>query len=284
MKKIQLLALCAVTAGLVTSCQKDELADVNQAPSSTDLSKAHIELLNKAVVNPYNAEYITVSHLGKESYKAIKAGDIVLPLTNLENELYSLAQSEEGQKQYRTNNLVSRGKTISVIGYTGSCCALTSKMKTGLQWAVDNYNRINTSLTFTLTFSASTNADMVIYNAGTSDAGGEAEFPSGGNPGKFIKIFGGMDNYNNNVNEHVITHEMGHALGFRHTDYALRRCDNINEGTAGSIGALHIPGTPTANRWGQSGLDTDSIMISCFGGSEDGEFSTYDTVALEYLY
>ena len=285
MKKIQFLALCALAAGLVTSCQKDELVQTNQTQtSSKNLSKAHIQLLNEAVVNPLNAEYITVSHLGDESYEAIKSGDIVLPIQNLEENLYSLAQAEDGQKQYRTNNLVSQGRSISVIGYTGSCCALTSKMKTGLQWAVANYNRVNTSLSFTLTFAASTNADMVIYNAGTNDAGGEAEFPSGGRPGKYVKIFGGMNNYNDNVNEHVMTHEMGHALGFRHTDYALRRCDGINEGTAGSIGAVSIPGTPTANRWGQSGLDTDSIMISCFDGSEDGEFSYYDTVALEYLY
>jgi len=281
MKRLKFLALCAMAAGVVTSCQKEDFPTETQ-PESLEISKAHIDALEKAGVNAYGAFYSTTQHPGEQEQKVIKVADYSLPIDKLDEFAFGL--SEDGTKQYRTNNLVSRGRNISVIGYTGSCCALTSKMQTGLQWAINNYNRINTSLSFSLSFSASTNADMVIYNAGTNDAGGEAEFPSGGRPGKFIKIFAGMERFNNNVNEHVMTHEMGHALGFRHTDYALRRCDNINEGTAGSIGAVHIPGTPTANRWGQSGLDSDSIMISCFGGNEDGEFSNFDVVALEFLY
>ena len=291
MKKIKFLALCAVAAGVVTSCQKDEIADSTTPDvSSIELSKSQIEALEKAGVNPLGAELVTVQHFNESPYQAIATGnmngtkDLVLNLEELMNGTYAL-EGDGIEKQYRTNSLVSRSKgTISVIGYTGSCCALTSRMRTGLQWAVDNYNALGLTFRMTLSFSASTNADMVVYNAGGSGAGGQAEFPSGGNPGKYIQIFGGMANYNNNVNEHVIGHEMGHAVGFRHTDYARRRCDGSNEGTAGSIGAVHIPGTPTANQWGQSGLDSGSLMISCFDGSEDGEFSNADRTALQYLY
>ena len=287
MKKIKVLALCAIAAGFVISCQKNDTIEEVQPETSTEISKEDQIALAKAGVNPLAATYQTLTHPDGTTVKGIMGGsegfqDIFIALDDLANQ--ALPSSPDNVKQYRTNNLVRRNSTIDVIGYTGSGFALTQRMRTGLQWAVNNYNRINTSLTFRLTFTASTNGDMVIYNAGGSGAGGSAEFPSGGNPGKFIRILGGMASQNNNVNEHVIGHEMGHALGFRHTDYARRRCDGSNEGTAGSIGAINIPGTPTANRWGQNGLDSGSLMISCFDGSEDGEFSRFDIIALEELY
>ena len=181
------------------------------------------------------------------------------------------------EKQYRTNNLVS-DRNISVIGYTGSGNALTSKMRTALQWAVANYNALNTNKTFTLTFAASTNADIVVYrNLSNNSAGGVAGFPSGGQPYKWVQIYNGMENYDTNTNEHVMTHEMGHAMGLRHTDWFSREsCGQTGE-SAGSDGAVQIPGTP-------SGYDANSVMLSCFSSSEDGEFGYYDRVALEYLY
>lgn len=182
------------------------------------------------------------------------------------------------QKQYRTSSLVS-DNNISVIGYTGGSYALTNKMRTALQWAINNYNRINTNKTFTLSFTASTNADIVVYrNFQNSGAGGSAGFPSGGAPYKWVQIYAGMENYNTNVNEHVMTHEIGHSMGLRHTDYFSRQScgQNTNEGSAG-VGAIHIPGTPT-------GYDANSVMLACFSSNEDGEFGFYDVVALEYIY
>lgn len=281
MKRIKLLALSAIVAGFATSCQKDDVSNDTLPQATVELSKDHQLGLKAAGVNPNGAEYVTMKHFDGAPYQAIKSGDIIIALDKLAGQ----ALAEEGDtKQYRTRNLVNQNRTIRVVGYTGSGFALTSNMQTGLQWAVNNYNRVNTSLNFVLSFAASTDGDMIVYNAGGSGVGGQAEFPENGNPGKFIQIFGGMASESNNLNEHVIGHEMGHALGFRHTDFARRRCaDGSNEGDGG-VGAIHIPGTPTANRWGQSGLDVNSQMISCFDGSEDGEFSDFDIVALEYLY
>ena len=181
-------------------------------------------------------------------------------------------------RQYHTNNLVS-DNNISVIGYTGGSYALTSKMRTALSWAINNYNRLSINKTFTLSFAASTNADIVVYrNYTNGGAGGSAGFPSGGAPYKWVQIYAGMENYNTNVNEHVMTHEIGHCMGLRHTDYFNRAScgQNSNEGSAG-VGAVHVPGTPT-------GIDWNSVMLACFSSNEDGEFGFYDRVALEYLY
>ncbi|WP_074408967.1 MULTISPECIES: M57 family metalloprotease [Aquimarina] len=283
MKKIKVLALCAIVAGFTTSCEKKEVSNETQPEAVTEqVSKAHIQALHDAGVNATGAEYVTVKHPDGSVEEAIQSSDLILAINKLAEQ--KLAEIENGNKQYRTNNLVSSGnRNISIIGYTGSGYALTSKMRTGLQWAVNNYNALNNTLSFSLSFAASTSADMVVYNNGSSGAGGSAGFPSGGRPYKWIQINAGSNSLSNNAMEHLMGHEMGHCLGFRHTDYARRRCDNSNEGSAG-IGAIHIPGTPTANQWGQSGLDTDSIMISCFDGSEDGEFSNRDRTALNYLY
>ncbi|KAA1239845.1 M57 family metalloprotease [Aquimarina sp. RZ0] len=285
MKKIKFLAFYAIVAGFATSCQKDDVANEVQSETITEsVSKEHLEGLAKAGVNPTGASYVTISHLGEAPVEYVKSGDILVALDKMAEQALP-TNTENNVKQYVTRNLVNANTIVRVTGWTGGGNALTSRMRTGLERAIRNYNDLDLRLKFELTFGTdqSSRVDMVIYNAGGSGQGGQAEFPSGGRSGKYIQIFGGMASASNDVNEHVIGHEMGHALGFRHTDYARRRCDGSNEGQA-NIGALSIPGTPSANQWGQRGLDTDSIMISCFNGNEDGEFSRFDIIALRYIY
>lgn len=207
-------------------------------------------------------------------------GDIRVPETQMEEMLNSdLFGIGAVQEQYRTSNLVSNNQTITVLGYTGGSNALDNTMRTALQWSVNNFNRLNIGLNFTLAFGTNFQAfDMVVYRVG-GGGGGSAGFPSGGQPNKFIQIQSGTSSFGTNTTEHVITHEMGHSVGLRHTDYFNRSLScgtGGNEGSAG-VGAILIPGTP-------SGFDANSIMLSCFAANEDGEFGNFDVVALEFLY
>lgn len=278
MKKLILNCAAALAVfGMVTSCSQENIApEIDNVPA---------EVRTMALNQGYNTQDLTsvdrVNPLsGEREIGYMLEGDMFIPADKVEEVLGTPTLSAPEVEQYRTNNLVSQNRTITIIGFTGSGNALTSKMQTGLQWAVNNYNRLNLSIDFDLTYGTNWQSkDMVVYNNNQSGGGGSAGFPSGGDPFQFVQINAGTNSFSTNVNEHVICHEIGHSIGFRHTDWFDRSfsCGSGgNEGSAG-VGAVHIPGTPT-------GIDANSIMLACFNSGVDGEFSSNDVTALNFLY
>ena len=180
-------------------------------------------------------------------------------------------------EQYRTTNLVNGGAVICVnptSQYAGSSLHMQ-----GLNLAIENYNQQNLTIRFLLGPSSSCNANITARLSGGT--GGSSGFPSGGKPYTEINIGRQIKNYGVDVLEHVITHEIGHCVGFRHSDYYDRSisCGGSpsNEGDAG-IGAILIAGTPaTAVRGG-------SVMNACYRTTETGEWSSTDITALNALY
>ena len=271
---VMVVAVCLIAP----SCSEQDARPGSQAEIS-DKTIAQFKSLGFDVsdIRLVNADAMN-GRSGQKNY--LLEGDIVITPENLQAMLKSSVHHTGAVgEQYRTTNLVNNNRTIRVLGYTGGSNALDSKMRTALQMAVDNYNALNMGLSFTLTFGTDTSTPhIVVYNVSGS-AGGQAGFPSGGNPYKWVQIFSGTSAYSTDVVEHVITHEIGHTLGLRHTDYFNRSLScgsGGNEGSSG-VGAIHIPGTPT-------GYDAGSVMLACFSSSENGEFGSYDRIALEYLY
>jgi len=260
---LAILGLIALFAFIV-SCQQEKLPDMLPQDSEQFLNIESAEL--KPFMFPD----------GSVEDRYFVEGDIVFSQEEWE---LMLEETNGGIdfRQYRTNRIVRDG-TYKVLGLNSGNTKLTNKMKNGLRDAVKNYNNLNLDIRFTLSFGTNTNnADIVVYRV-PGGAGGSAGFPTASRkPFKWVRINSGTNSFNRNVNEHVITHEIGHSVGLRHTDFFNRRCDGINEGSGGVIGAVHIPGTPT-------GIDQNSIMLSCFGSNENGEFSNNDKKALRRIY
>ncbi|MBZ4422479.1 zinc-dependent metalloprotease [Myxococcus sp. RHSTA-1-4] len=188
-----------------------------------------------------------------------------------------LQPAEVSAEQYRTTNLVGTSVTKICVNPTSQFNSY-SRLSAGLDLAIENYNSMGLRLTFVR--GPATDCTASISARTTSGVGGSAGFPKGGKPYGTINIGTGLQNYSVDVNEHVITHELGHTIGFRHSDYYDRSIScgsGGNEGEAG-VGAIHIPGTPTtATRGG-------SVMNSCFSSNESGEWTSSDRTALDYLY
>jgi hypothetical protein len=189
-----------------------------------------------------------------------------------------MLQNDKGtQEQYRTTNLVGTSVTKICVNPTSTFNSY-SRLSAGLDAAIANYNGLGLRITFARGPTTGCTANIAAKTM--SGTGGSAGFPSGGKPYGTINIGTGLQNYSVDVNEHVITHELGHAVGFRHSDYynrAISCGSGGNEGTAG-VGAIHIPGTPTTATVG------GSVMNSCFRSTESGEWTSSDRTALNYLY
>ena len=217
------------------------------------------------------------------------------------------------EEQYHTNNLVAAngGRVITVYISAADQAANTTinKAKKGggkpggggsssaqfpaeygqaLNDAISRYNSENLTISFSRVTSAS-GADIVFTRLRKGDERqgvlGSAGFPtSAGDPHSEIKMSGIIQStygWSTQAIATVMAHEMGHCVGFRHTDYFDRSIScgggTANEG-ASTVGANHIPGTPTG-----ASLNDASFMLACTGGG-DRQFNQDDKVALDYLY
>jgi len=182
------------------------------------------------------------------------------------------------EEQYRTTNLVGSSVTKICVVPTSAFNSY-SQLSAGLDGAINNYNSLG--LQFRLARGSASDCSATISARTTSGVGGSSGFPKGGQPYGTINIGTGLQSYSTGVNTHVVTHEIGHCVGMRHSDYYDRSisCGGAasNEGSAG-VGAILIPGTPSTAKLG------GSVMNSCFRSSETGNWTSTDKTALQYLY
>jgi len=274
MKKVFPFLSIIAMALLVFSCQKSDFDSAEAAPQEV------IDQLMRMGFNPDGIEIV------EEGYRIER--DIIITEDFLKSTptIHRVPNAE----QYSTNNLVSTNgsRNITIYASTGRK-GYSAGMIAGLDEAIARYNAQNLEITFSRTTNRNS-ADIQMTRLSKRDERrgvlGSAGFPTAsGDPYGEIKMSGILESsYGLSTDgiATIIAHEMGHCIGFRHTDYFDRSisCGGSpsNEGSAG-IGANHIPGTPTGADLAGNG----SYMLSCTDGS-DRPFTNADKTALDYLY
>ncbi len=269
MKKFKFLVGISIlsVAAIFSSCEKEnaQMDAPDQTISSEVIAKIH--------------------HLGFSTDGVIKAnegyiveGDIMLTEEALNTEPNRLLLKVGDAEQYHTTNLVTGLPRVITVSVSSS---LPSNFGPALQEAVNRYNAEDLQITFQI---VSSGADISITEGpwwwsffGILGMGG---FPADGDPYNSVQLSSSAFNgASTGYLATVIAHEIGHNIGFRHTDYMDRSysCGGSadNEGET-EYGAIHVPGTPV-------NPDALSWMLSCSDGS-DVPFNANDKIALDYLY
>lgn len=229
----------------------------------------------EALAQIYNLGFSNKNVSLNEDGDYVVEGDIVLSKSDL-TAVPSMQFFRVGSvEQYRTNNLV---KTLPRVITVSISSQLPSSYVTALDVALGRYNALGLQITFQRVSSGA--AISIVKGNGSFLA--SAGFPtSSGDPYSQVKVNSrAIGNQPQNTVATILAHEIGHCIGFRHTDYMDRSysCGGAatNEG-ASTVGAVLIPNTP-------SGPDAGSWMLSCIGSGDNRPFNSNDQVALNYLY
>lgn len=263
------IALLFVMSLTIISCKKN-------AKETTQQEEISQETLTKI----YNHGFGT-SDVQRTEDGYLVEGDIILTEEFLNGTPGGTFLRIANNEQYRTNNLVTGlPRTITVA--LDSKLAAKAGYSQALQELANRYNALNLQLNFTV---VSSGATITFVNANGQYLA-SAGFPtSSGNPYGQVKVNSraigtGTSSTFVNYLATILAHEAGHCIGFRHTDYMDRSFScggsTANEG-ASTVGAVHIPGTPTT-------ADSGSWMLACIGSGVNRPFNNNDQTALSYLY
>ncbi len=265
-KNVLLGALAIFGATTFFSCGREETPVAQEQPEAiSEVTLGRIQQLGFGAKNVVRVP---------EGY--LVEGDIVITEQMLGEVAEQKLLRVGAEEQYRTNNLVNAGagRTITV----SISNRLPSSYVEALNVAIARYNALNLTIKFQRVASG---ANISIVK-GSGSYLASAGFPSGGNPYSQIKVNSAYLGSSPGANYlgSILAHEIGHCIGFRHTDYMDRSysCNGsyANEG-ASTVGAIHIPGTPTT-------ADPNSWMLACIGTGDDRPFNANDRTALNYLY
>lgn len=264
-RKILLFVTMAFMGIGIFSCQKE----AGPVEENTAIPESVLAAIGKAGFSTENVV--------RDGSGYVVEGDIYIDDNHLRTQpgwfTMNIAQTE----QYRTTNLVTGLPRVITVAVNTKLPNAYEGVGGYVDQALARFNAENLQISFRLVTGA---ADITLVNANGSYLA-SAGFPSGGDPFNQVKVNSrSLNGQPANTIVSVIAHELGHCIGFRHTDYMDRSysCGGAtsNEG-ASTVGAILIPGTP-------SGPDPNSWMLACIGGGVNRPFNANDKTALNYLY
>nr|WP_276898440.1 M57 family metalloprotease [Pedobacter kyonggii] len=276
MKNTKFLSLAVVCTLFlcISSCKKNNTSE--QTDNKVEISASTLQQIKNLGFSTDDARKVDNGYLVE--------GDILLTDANLSEKSLSPNLNIAETEQYRTTNLVKSLPRVITISVTN----LPQVYSDAVDLMISRYNSLGLRITFQRTSTGATgNIDVFGFNEGPSGGYitlGSAGFPtSTGEPFNQVKMNTNVNAYGTNPDllylASVLQHEVGHCIGFRHTDYMNRAYScggrRSNEGSAG-VGAIQIPGTP-------SKADAESFMLACSNGG-NRTFNANDVIAVNYLY
>ena len=270
MNRLSSYLTAAVTGCLLYACQTSSVETA--APvAATDVPVAVVAKVKAMGFNTFNIQ--------RTEGGFIVENDIFLSEGQLDQAQRKQAIRVGSAEQYQTTNLVNDLPRVIRVSVSRSLAGVYTE---ATQEAINRYNALDLNLKFELV-RAGGDIQMLPAPAGATYLA-SAGFPNGGDPHNFVRINTGLGTANTPVRVayigSILAHEMGHCIGFRHTDYMNRQysCGGSpsNEGEP-PIGAIQIPGTP-------ADPDPNSWMLACIGNNGNRPFNPNDITALNYLY
>ncbi|MBO9672296.1 MAG: hypothetical protein J7577_02555 [Sphingobacteriaceae bacterium] len=273
-KFLSMAALCLLFTTLY-SCKTNNTE--SEVQNKTDISADKLAKIKSLGFSTDNLRKIDEGYLVE--------GDILLTDDNLTETSKGANLNIAETEQYRTTNIVTSLPRVITVSVTN----LPQVYSDAVNTMISRYNSLGLRITFQRAAAGTTgNINVVGFNEGPSGGFitlGSAGFPtSSGQPYNQIRMNTNAAAYGTNPNllylASVIQHEVGHCIGFRHTDYMNRAfsCGSSGAGNEGAstVGAIRIPGTP-------SGPDSASFMLACSNGG-NRTFNANDVIAINYLY
>ena len=274
------LGIAALTLTVVAGCAGDSTApEVMQGPAVPPLS-ADLRLALELVGLGGASALDYGGHL-------IVAGDIRVSRAQLDAALKAFREANHDGRpvQYSTTNYVTSPGKIQTIKVDLAAITPYPGWYNAAVAALAEWNAVPDSY---VRFVQGTPADISIVpvpdNTGLA---GYASWPENGSPGDTVNLntnFGPPGGATHLVLLRNVVHELGHTIGFRHTNWnqvdsatVWQSCMSPN-GDAGTLGAVRLTGTPT------SGNDAASVMNGCTAGQSWSGFSTWDKYSVKLLY
>lgn len=271
---------------LIYSCAAACLAAMTFTACTKDVKEANTDDISEVTLSQIEALGFGTNGVQKADGGYLVEGDIFLSNADLSANPTTPNMIIAQEEQYRTFNLVNPSTYSTIkVALNISSSDHQAVFSAALDEAIRRYNALGLRIRFSRVTSGANTTVVAFYEV--SNTLGSAGFPtSSGAPYNQVR----MNTYHyststssTNVNyiATIMAHELGHCIGFRHTDY-MRRSFSCgiggNEGQAkNGVGAVHIPGTPT-------GPDAASWMLACIGSNVNRPFNTNDKTALSYVY